>query len=153
MKVKDLCTKNIRTCTKNDNLATVGSLMWVGDFGIVPVVDEDGRVAGVVTDRDIAIALATKNRPASEVAVAELPTETLHACSPDDDVLTALELMSRHRIRRLPVIGAGGRLYGMVSLNDVVLAANGKGADLPSAKAVIDTFKSICRHREPARAR
>ena len=64
MKVKDIMTTDVRTCTPAASVADAAHLMWDGDCGILPVV-EDGRLAGVVTDRDLFIALATRNAPAA----------------------------------------------------------------------------------------
>ena len=68
MKVKDLMTREPRTCSPDTTLAAAAHLMWDGDCGILPVVD-DGELVGVVTDRDMYIALATQNARASHLRV------------------------------------------------------------------------------------
>ena len=147
MKVKDIMTAEPRTCTPGTNLAAAAALMLDGDCGILPVV-EDGKLAGVVTDRDMFIALATRNRRASEVTVAEVVQTPVYTCGPDDDLQTVLESMKLHSVRRLPVEGFGGTVMGIVSMNDIVLAS---GARKPVRDAdVVNTLQVICAHHHPA---
>jgi len=146
MRVKDIMTTEPRVCAPDTNLASAAALMLDGDCGILPVVD-DGRIVGVVTDRDMYIALATRNRRASEITVGEVARPQVFTCGPDDDVEAALEIMRKHRIRRLPVEGFGGSVAGIVSMNDLVLAA---GPRKPIRnEAVVETFQAICSHHHP----
>lgn len=151
MKVKDVMTHEVKTCTPETNLAAVAMIMWESDCGIVPVLHSDGKVIGMITDRDICMAVATKNRRTSEVAVSEVFTGNLYACKPDDDIHDALKIMRAERVRRLPVINVYGALEGILSLNDVVLRAQetkGKKAPDLSYEDAINTLKAICAHRE-----
>jgi signal-transduction protein with cAMP-binding, CBS, and nucleotidyltransferase domain len=111
-----------RTCSLGTNLAAAAALMLDGDCGILPVLD-DGQLVGVVTDRDMYIALATRNQRASELTVREVVQTPVYTCGPDDDVQAALETMKQHCVRRLPVEGFGGTIMGIVSINDIVLAS------------------------------
>jgi CBS domain-containing protein len=120
--------------------------MLDGDCGILPVVD-NGKLVGVVTDRDMFIALATRNTLASQLTVGEVARKQVWTCSPDDDVRVALAAMKQHRVRRLPVEGFGGAVAGIVSLNDIVLAS---GARTPlRSDEVVGTLQAICTHHEP----
>jgi predicted transcriptional regulator len=103
----------------------------------------------VVTDRDLFIALGTRDRQPSTVTVADVMHGPLFTCSPDDEVAAVLEIMKEHAIRRVPVEGFGGTVLGIVSLNDVVLAMGRTKPALPGT-AVIDTLQSICAHHQPA---
>lgn len=153
MKVQSIMTPKPATSGLQSNLAEIARLMWQQDCGIVPLTDQGGKLTGIVTDRDICIAAATKDRAPSQIAASELVHGDLIACRPDDDVQTALRLMQQNRIRRVPVTRADGTLEGIVSLNDLVLAA-GEKADVRPAE-VVETLKSICAHRPqaaPARA-
>jgi CBS domain-containing protein len=146
MKIKDIMTTEVRTCSPGTNLAAAAALMLDGDCGILPVVDE-GRLVGIVTDRDMYIALATRNRRASQINVGDVARKQVWTCGPDDAVQTALERMKEHRVRRLPVEGFGGTVMGIVSMNDIVLAA---GARKPIRnEEVVDTFQEICAHHQP----
>ena len=146
MKVKDIMTGEPRTCSPDTTLAAAGNLMWEGDCGILPVVD-DGKLVGVVTDRDMYIALATQNARASHVRVGAVATKTVATCEPEDDVHAALATMKQTRVRRLPVVGFGRTVLGIVSMNDILLAAGpGKAVD---SEDVVDTLQGICTHHHP----
>ncbi len=144
MKVQDLMTSNVKSCRPETNLAEAVESMWAGDCGALPVVDDAGRVVGIITDRDICIALATRERLADRVAVREVAHEPVVTCLKGDEATTALQAMKQHKIRRLPVVDADGHLRGMVSLNDVVTHA---GAATP--RDVVSALASICEHRRP----
>jgi CBS domain-containing protein len=146
VKIKDIMTGEPRTCSLETNLAAAAALMLAGDCGILPVVD-DGTLVGVVTDRDMYIALATRNTRASDITVREVVQAPVYTCGPDDDVQAALETMRQHGVRRLPVEGFGGTVMGIVSMNDIVLAA---GARKPIREAeVVGTLQAICAHHHP----
>lgn len=145
MTARDLMSTPPHTCQLTTDLAAVSHVMWNHDCGFVPVVDADGRLAGVITDRDICIASATRRLLPERIAAAAAMSRTLHACLPGDDVDSVLAAMKTHRIRRLPVIDANGHLQGVVSLNDVVRAVGRKGA--PRAAAVVATLAAICAPR------
>jgi CBS domain-containing protein len=147
MKIKDIMSGEPRTCSPQTNLAAAAVLLLDADCGFLPVV-EDGKLTGVVTDRDMYIALATRDRRASELTVGEVAQAPIYTCGPDDDVQSALETMKRHNVRRLPVEGFNGTVMGIVSMNDIVLAA---GSKKPVRDAeVVDTLQAICSHRHPA---
>jgi CBS domain-containing protein len=146
MKIKDIMTTAPRTCTLDTTLATAGALMLDGDCGILPVLHE-GKLAGVVTDRDLFIALATRDKPASEMTVREVLQAPVWTCEPEDDIHTALALMKQHRVRRLPVAGFGGTIAGIVSMNDLLLAVGARRA--VRGEEVLDTMQAICAHHHP----
>ena len=146
MKVKDIMTTELATCTPETTLAAAAHLMWDSDCGILPVVD-DGELVGVVTDRDMYIALATRNERASRLRAGAVANKTVWTCGPEDDVHTALATMKQHRVRRLPVLGFGRTLIGMVSMNDIVLAAGGDSG--VGGEEVLDALKAICAHHHP----
>ena len=146
MKIRNIMTGEPRTCSPGTSLAAAAALMLDGDCGILPVT-EDGKLVGVVTDRDMYIALATRDKRASEITVGEVLQTPVYTCGPDDDVQTALETMKRHCVRRLPVEGFGGTVMGIVSMNDIVLTS---GPRKPVRDAeVVDTLQAICAHHQP----
>ena len=149
MKVEELMTRETQTCTPETNLVAAAMRMWEGDCGTLPVLTDGGRVVGMITDRDICIAAATKHRAPAEIAVSEAMTGKVYACAPDADVHDALKTMRQERIHRLPVVDAEGKLRGILSMNDVVLKAeeakDKKTPDLSYAD-VVATFKAICAH-------
>jgi CBS domain-containing protein len=149
MRVEEVMTRNPLTCSPEERVATAAWRMWEGDCGLLPVM-RDGSLVGVVTDRDIAIALALRGRRADDLRVAEVQQGDGGAivCSPQDTVSTALEKMRQHRLRRLPVV-ADGSLVGVVSLNDLVLAAapSAGKAGQPTYREIVQSLQSICSHR------
>jgi CBS domain-containing protein len=148
MRVKNLMTSAPRTCTRSTNAAEAAALMLDADCGILPVVDDAGKLVGVVTDRDMYIALATRNVLAKQLTVGDVARGDVVTCGPDDDVQSALATMKQHHIRRLPVEGFGGTVAGIISMNDILLAAGKKGV---GNAEVVGTLQSICAHHHPAR--
>jgi CBS domain-containing protein len=122
MKISDLMTPDPITCLPSTNLAAAASLMLQGDCGILPIV-ENGRIRGVVTDRDLFIALGTRDQRPSAMTVGDVMQGPLFTCNPDDDVESVLDVMKEHAIRRVPVEGFGGTVLGIVSMNDIVRVA------------------------------
>ena len=148
MNVRDLMTTHPTSASSAESLASAAVKMWNEDCGILPVVD-DGAVEGVITDRDIAMALAMRATSASQVLVGEVINGSVHACQPKDAITDALGTMREHRVRRLLVLD-GGELVGLLSLNDVILeSASGAGAQSkPTYTQVIKALKEICAHRQ-----
>ena len=146
MNVKDVMTKEVKSCKAHDMLSEAARLMWDHDCGCVPVVDAKNDVVGMITDRDICMAAATKGRPLRHIAVREVVSGHLHACFPTDDVETALATMSSARVRRLPVVDQEARLKGVVSLNDFILAADAERGRI-SGKNVLGALRAVSEHR------
>lgn len=143
MRVKDVMTDDVQCCSLETNLAAAAKIMWDADCGAVPVTDGQSKVIGVITDRDICIAGATRSRAEGEIPVQDVISKPLYCCSPNDDVRVALETMRSQQVRRLPVVGQDGRLAGIISIHDLaVQARSGKGSALP-AEDVLDTFIAI----------
>ena len=142
MKVKDLMTTDVKRCSPETNLAEAARIMWDGDCGAVPVTDERDHVVGVITDRDICIAAATRPRTEGEIPVKEVISKALFTCAPGDDVRAALETMKARKVRRLPVVEQGGRLVGIVSIHDIAIQSRSRGADV-SPDSVLDAFIAI----------
>lgn len=148
MKISELMTPDPVTCQPATNLAEAAALMLHGDCGILPVV-ENGKIRGVVTDRDLFIALGTRDRQPSTLTVADVMHGPLFSCSPADDVEEVLKIMKAHAVRRVPVEGFGGRVLGIVSMNDIVLAADRTTKSVLGAE-VVETLQAICAHHQPA---
>ncbi len=149
MKVQNLMKDKVKVCGFNTNLAEAVALMWEGDCGLLPVITESGDVEAVITDRDIAIALGTRNQCAYEIPVGEVITGKVYACAPEDDIHTALKTMRKEKVRRLPVVNPEGKLQGILSLNDIAIHAqpfDGHQIVAISYDDVVNTFKAICEH-------
>ena len=155
MKVREVMTTDAKVCTLTDNLSVAAGLMWENDCGILPVVAEGGKVIGLITDRDICMAATLKNQRLSNIPVEEVISGDVYACKPDDDIRDALKSMQDHKVRRLAVVGNDGKLEGILSMNDVVLKAEEareKKAPELSYGDVVNTYRSICQHRQPMQA-
>jgi CBS domain-containing protein len=146
MRVRDIMTAEVRSCRPDSTLAQAAAAMWDRDCGTIPVVNDEGKVVGMITDRDICFGAATTHRTLDRIAVREVATGTVHSCLAGDDVRAALETMKKQQVRRLPVVDENGHLRGILSMNDIVLHAGGKPEDI-SADAAIDALKGICEHR------
>jgi CBS domain-containing protein len=151
MKVQDVMVKGVRFCTPDTNLATVTKLFWEQGCGALPVV-ENGRAIGMITDRDVSIALGTRNAKAGDTLVRDVALPKVFFCLPQDDIHVALETMRAQQVRRLPVVDHEGALTGILSLDDIVLFAEDKPAGELTYAHVVDTMKSIYEHPEQARA-
>jgi len=119
MKVRDLMATDVKCCSEFSSLNTAAQLMWDNDIGCVPVVDKDGRVIGMVTDRDICMAAYTQGGPLTSTLVTGAMSKQLFSCAPDDGLDFAEKLMREKQVRRLPAIDAKGHLAGIISLNDI----------------------------------
>ena len=146
MQVTQIMTTAVATCQPNANLAVVAKLMWDRDCGFVPVVDEAGKVVGVITDRDVCIASATRRKLPEQITAAQtMRGQPIHASRPDDTTDTALATMKQFQVRRLPVIAADGTLKGIVSMNDIILASQQKEGPAPAE--IVSALAAICAHR------
>lgn len=134
-------TADAGTCSPEDNLAEAVKIMWQRDCGVVPVVGADGKVAGMVTDRDIAVAAASKNRVLSEIKTVELIGEKVIVCSADDKTENALKKMRKYKIKRLPVVDENEKLVGILSISDILLK------DKKSKKAAFKALKTLAKPR------
>jgi CBS domain-containing protein len=150
MKVQEIMTSDAQCCGPDTNLAAAAKMMWDSDCGALPVLNVQGQVMSMITDRDICMAAATKNRLASDITVWETVSGKAHTCLLSDDVHTALDIMKRERVRRLPVVDEDGVLQGIVAMNDfVLLAGEEKGGRAPalSYEDIVRTIKAISTHR------
>ena len=152
MKVQDIMSQEVKFCGPDTNLAAATEILWQSDCGTLPVLDSDGKLVGVITDRDMCIALGPRNCKASELAVGEVATKPVFTCGPNDDVHSALKTLRQHQIRRMPVIGADAKLAGILCLDEIVLhAQKTEGKARVTYEDVVNTMKAICEHR-PAEA-
>lgn len=122
--VRDVMTPGVRTVTPSQSLAEAAEVMKGEDVGSVPVVEE-GRLAGILTDRDIVTRAVAERRDPQTVKVDEVASRELVTVEPEHDLDEALALMARHQVRRLPVVEEG-RLVGMLAQADVALEAKEK---------------------------
>jgi CBS domain-containing protein len=122
--VRDVMTPTVQTVSPSQSLAEAAEVMKGEDVGSVPIVEE-GRLAGILTDRDIVMRAVAERRDPQAVKVDEVASRELVTVEPEQDLDEALALMARHQVRRLPVVEQG-RLVGMLAQADVALEAKEK---------------------------
>ena len=119
--VREAMTASVSSVSPSQSLADAAEVMKREDVGSVPVVDE-GRLVGIVTDRDIVTRAIAEQRNPQAVTVEEIASQELVTVEPELDLDEAVALMARHKVRRLPVLEEG-RLAGMLAQADVALEA------------------------------
>ncbi len=127
MRCADLMTSTVHTCREDATAAECARLMGERSIGFVPVVDADGRVVGVVTDRDLAVRVLGAGRP-PRTRLAEVMTARLVTASPHDDLREVERAMADARISRIVVTGPSRRCLGIVSLSDIARVEEGSRA-------------------------
>ncbi|MEO5822918.1 MAG: CBS domain-containing protein [Vicinamibacteraceae bacterium] len=153
MKVNTIMTAAVKSCQAQTNLAAIAAIMWDNDCGVVPVVDERGQAIGIVTDRDICIALGTRDVRASTLTARDVMSSPVVGCVPEDDCIIVLLTMVEHRVHRLPVLGPNAVVIGLVSLDDIVRRAAAVPAGDPLRHGILDVLAAIGGHKVPIRAR
>lgn len=146
MKVKDIMTPSAVSCSPETNVGAAVEYMWNRNCGMLPVVDANQKLVGVVTDRDICIALGTRNRLPGDLTVGEIATTEAFTCKPNDDIHEALETMAKKQVRRLPVVDKEGVSQGILSMDDIVLHADQnklQGFCELASEEVIRTLKKV----------
>jgi CBS domain-containing protein len=146
MKVKEIMTQSAVCCGPETNAGRAVELLWERNVGMLPVVDRSGKLIGVVTDRDLCIAMGTRNRLPGDLTVGEIAIRKVFTCKPEDDVHEALSLMSAKQVRRLPVVNKEGIPQGILSMDDLVLHSEiGKlrGACELSSEEVTQSLKKV----------
>jgi len=145
MKVKDVMKTNVSFCSTEDSLMKAAEVMRHRDCGVVPIVDEDKKVVGMLTDRDLCLAVVARNRKASDVKTEELLRGKAIVCAAEDKLEDALRKMRKYQVKRLAAIGADGEVVGILSVTDVLQLAVRKDKKLK--KKVYATLKAIFKPR------
>lgn len=146
MLVQELMTQPVVSCHVRDSANAAAQIMWEHDCGVVPVVDDDGRLAGVVTDRDICLAAYFQGLPLSNIRLDSMMSRELCTCRPEDDVTDAEHMMSTRQLRRIVAVNERQAPVGMLSLGDVArrigrgpAARQRDGQELLSTVAAVST--------------
>lgn len=150
MKVSDVMTRDVKSCLADEDLNRASQIMWEQDCGVVPVVDSECRVVGMLTDRDACMAAYTKGLPLGSIRVGDAMVKEVVSCSSKDGIEKALSAMEKNQVRRLPVVDEAQRLVGILSLNDLVREAErqSKSGGRPLISAhVASTLAAVCQPR------
>ncbi len=152
MKIEQVMSRPVTTCRASDVLNTAAGLMWENDCGALPVVNDEGAVIGMITDRDICMAAYTSGRNLHSISIEEAMAKKVLTCLPTDDLADAERIMATAQLRRLPVIDRQGCPIGIVSMSDIARASANGGKR--TAVEALSTMAAICepRHRSLVKA-
>jgi CBS domain-containing protein len=155
MIVERLMSRDVSTCHPEQSLSETARIMWEHDCGCVPVVADDGsgRLAGIITDRDICMSAYFQGRRLQDLCVADAMSREVRTCRADDSVAEAEATMRSAQVRRLPVVDEGERLVGLISLSDLAREAarqHGSKRREVSDADVGNTLAAISRPRQIA---
>lgn len=144
MKVNKIMTKTVGFCQSKDDLAKAVEIMWQNDCGVVPIVDNESKVVGIISDRDAAVAAFLKKSALEKILISDHINGEVVTCSEKDDVEKVLKKMKKHQINRLPVVDKKEKLAGIISITDILLAA---GKDKSLKKNILKALEAIGKPR------
>lgn len=145
LRCRDIMTRDVTVATRDTTLQEVAQMMRDEDTGVIPVVDREdapvatadnrledtsrinnrvrsnGRLVGLITDRDIVIRAVTEGRDVTTTRAEEVMTTDIHTAAPNDRVIDVIRKMGDKQVRRIPVVGEDGILRGIISMADVAL--------------------------------
>ena len=134
--LKDLTSRDVKVISSDMTIGDAAKKMRDGDFGMMPVGEED-RMIGTISDRDIAIRAVAEGKD-GRTKVRDVMSEGIIWVYEDDSVEQAATMMSKHQVRRLPVVNRDKRLVGIVALGDVAVESS---EIQPAAKALAEISK------------
>ena len=123
MTVRRIMNRNVVYLTPDDTAAHAARLLNRHNIGMLPVCSSDGKLRGIVTDRDIAIRCVAFDNPPEDTKLRDIMTRGIVTISPDDDITEAANAMAAEQIRRLPVV-EDNRVVGILSLADIATRAS-----------------------------
>ena len=141
MIVSEIMNTDVATCSPHEDLATAAHIMRERNCGFLPVIDANGAVVGVLTDRDVCLFASDRGRSMSHMAISDAMSRPVFTCLADENVKASLAGMGAHHVRRLPVIDRQGHLKGVLSLDDIVRAPHRRGG--PNASELVAALKAI----------
>ncbi|NVJ08099.1 CBS domain-containing protein [Myxococcus sp. AM001] len=121
---REVMTRNVRTARPESPLRDVAQIMKDESCGVVPIVDERGRLVGIVTDRDLVVRALTGGRSPEQLRASDVMTDDVEAVTPDDTLHDVIGLMGRRQLRRIPVVERDDGIVGIISLGDIALRAD-----------------------------
>ena len=123
MNIRDVMTREVETVKSDTSIREAAELMRDRDIGVLPVVD-DGKVSGMLTDRDIVIRSTAAGSNPNDAKAGDAASADIAWCYDDDEVKEVVEKMSEHKVRRLPVMNRSDELVGIVSIGDVAVESS-----------------------------
>lgn len=150
MRVEELMSRNPHTCTSDQSASDAARAMWDFDVGCIPIIDSKRVPIAMVTDRDICMAAYMKDLAPARLKLRDVMSHGVLTCKLTDTVANAERIMRQGQVRRLPVVDREGKLVGVLSLNDLVMAGAQSGVARSKQHVVNDlteTLAEVCRHR------
>jgi CBS domain-containing protein len=125
-KCDEVMTKNPVCCLPNDMVAKAAQLMKRENIGSIPVIENEQtrKLVGIVTDRDLALKIVAEGRDANSTKVEAVMTRKVVTCRAEDDLQKALDAMSEHQLRRMPVVDNDNKILGIIAQADVATRVN-----------------------------
>ncbi len=149
MKVQDVMVHDVITIEPSASLVDAAKRMREANVGVLPVVQNDRTVQGIITDRDVVVRAIARNADLSSIPVGDCATADAICAHPDWDVNRAMEVMAGAQVGRLPVVDDDNRLVGIVTLSSLALRAREDREALQAAKKV--SHRSVKGPTEPSR--
>lgn len=146
MTIRNLMKKDLATCRCETNLAKAAAIMWENDQKVLPVLTATGKLLGMLWDRDVCIALGTRNVRASDLTAGDVIGSGIATCEADDSIRHALQLMLDRKSRCLAVAAHDGTFEAIVSIDDIILYAhrgNGRLGQVVSSTETAAVLASI----------
>ncbi len=131
---REIMTSSVQTAKKEMTLQAVARLMSEGDMGVMPIVEE-GKLVGIVTDRDIVVRAIAEGKGVS-TEIGDVMTTEIFSVKPDDFVFEAIRLMGDKQVRRIPVINEAGELAGIIAMADIAL-------EMEDEREIAETLEEI----------
>ena len=145
MKIQDLMGSDVVVCQPGDSMKTAAERMWKADVGCLPVLAPDGELIGMVTDRDLLMSAAIQGLRLDQLQVDSAMAREVQVLHSEDPVERALELMSAHQVRRLPVLDPERRVLGIVSVHDLARRSDQTGK--PRQADLVHAVAKVCEPR------
>lgn len=136
--IKDVMSRDVQVISPDDTIAEAARRMRDGDFGMMPVGEND-RMVGAISDRDIAVRAIAEGRDGN-AKVRDVMSDGIRWAYEDEPVERAVQIMGEHQIRRLPIVNRDKRLVGILALADLAVK---EPETKPAAEA-------LCEISEPA---
>jgi CBS domain-containing protein len=143
MKIRDLMTTEVKFCAPHDTLNAAAQIMWDNDIGCVPVVNDQGQVIGLITDRDLCMAAYIQGVPLAGAPVTTAMSKQVYQCAADGDLKEAQRVMREKQVRRLPVVDSAGQLEGILSIADMARWAQQQARPATDAE-ITRVMAAIC---------
>ncbi len=124
LRCRDIMTRNVTICRTTTPIGEIARLMCSEDVGSLPVLNAEGKLEGIVTDRDIVVKGLTANKADAELLAEECMSTDLYTANQNDRIVDVIREMGDHQVRRIPVVDSRERLVGIISMADIATQTN-----------------------------